>query len=125
MTRKSIGYFEGTDSAVLSSFICDGFDTIPISNGVDSHGQHIRLLNEETKPNILIGFLHKVYAPVGVRPQAEEMFHHCQEYQIPFLVVVPHGLHECARQIFQTCPDVVKFVDPADVLDIVREILNK
>ena len=125
MTRKSVGYFEGTDPAVLSSLVCDGYDTIPISNGVDNHGQHIRLLNEETKTDVLIGYLHKIYAPENIKPQAEEMFHHCQEYQIPFLVIVPHGLHKCAQQKFTVFPDVVQLVDPVDVLHVAREILGK
>jgi len=30
--RKTIGYFDGTDSALLTSLVCDGYDTLPISN---------------------------------------------------------------------------------------------
>lgn len=122
--RKSVGYFEGTDSAVLTSLICDGYDTIPISNGLDSHGKHVRLLNEETKVNVLIGYFHKIYAPVGLKTQAEDMFHLCQTYGIPFLVIVPRDLHDCARKKLDSCPEVVQFVDPADILEIARGILK-
>ena len=124
MKRKSVGYFDGIDSAVLSSLVCEGFDTIPISNGMDNYGKHVRLLNEETKVDILMGYLHKIYAPVEDETQAEDIIHICQTYQIPFFIVVPDGLHNCARKKFVNCPDVVRFVDPNDLLEMAREILR-
>ena len=124
MKRKSVGYFEGTDPAVLTSFICDGCDTIPISNGLDNHGQHVRSVNEDTKVDVLMGYLHKINAPVGDETQPEDIFHICLTYQIPFLVIVPRELHDCARKSFEKCPDVVQFVDPSDVLETARRILK-
>ena len=66
----------------------------------------------------------RFYAPVGDETQAEDMFHICQTYQIQFLVIVPRELHDCARAVFEECPDVVQFVDPSDVLDTARQILQ-
>ena len=125
MKRRSVGYFEGTDPAVLTSLVCDGCDTIPISNGLDNHGQHVRTLNEESKVDVLMGYLHKIQAPVDDETQAEDMFHICQSYQIPFLIIVPRELHKCARQQFEQCPEVVQFVDPADLLATTRTILEQ
>ena len=124
MKRKRVGYFEGTDPAVLSSLICDGCDTIPVSNGLDNHGQHVRLINEDTKVDVLMGYLHKIDAPLGDDTQPEDIFHICQTYQIQFLMIVPGELHDCAREKFEKCPDVVQFVDPADLLDTARKILK-
>ncbi len=123
MKRKAVGYFEGTDPAVLTSLVCDGRVTIPISNGLDNHGLHIRLLNEESRVAVLIGYLHKIDAPMGDDTQAEDIFHICQTYQIPFLLIVPRELHECARAKFD-CPDVVQFADPSEVLETARKILQ-
>ncbi len=123
MDRKSVGYFEGTDPAVLTSLICDGCDTIPISNGFDNYGQHVRLFNEENKVSVLVGYLHKIIAPTGADTQAEDVLHVCEIYQIPFLIIVPEGLHDCARKSLQRWPDIVQFVDPARVLDEIRTIL--
>ena len=47
--RKTVGYFEGTDSPLLTALICDGYDTIPISNGYDNHGAHVRMINQESQ----------------------------------------------------------------------------
>ena len=124
MKRKSVGYFEGTDPVVLTSLICDGCDTIPVSNGVDNHGRHIRLINEESKVDLLLGYLHKIYAPDDLDTQAEDVFHVCDMYQIPFLVIVPRELHRRVGEIFVDCADAIQFVDPADVLQTARTILK-
>ena len=125
MKRKSVGYFEGTDSAVLTSLVCQGYDTLPISNGLDNHGMHVRLLNEESKVEVLVGYLHKIIGPEGVETRVEDMFHICHTYQIPFLIVVPGNLHECARAKFEVCPEVVQFVDPSDLHSAIRTILKE
>ncbi len=125
MARKGIGYFEGTDPAVLTSLICDDCDTIPISNGFDNYGQHVRLFNEENKVDLIIGYLHKVIAPIGAETQAEDIMHVCDVYQIPFLVIVPEKLHRCARTHLERWPDVVEFVDPSKLLETARRILGR
>ena len=38
MTRKPVGYFDGTDSTLLTNLVLNGCDTVPISNGSDRHG---------------------------------------------------------------------------------------
>jgi hypothetical protein len=124
MKRKAVGYFEGTDPAVLTSLVCDGCVTIPISNGLDNHGQYIRLINEESKVDLLIAYMHKIDAPLGYETQPEDIFHICQVYQIPFLVIVPRELHTCASRQLKA-PQVVRFVDPSEVLQTAREILGR
>ena len=124
MKRKSVGYFDGIDSAVLTSLICDGFDTIPISNGFDNYGPHVRYLNEETKVDLLMGYLHKIYAPEDVETQIEDVFHICHTYQIPLLVIVPAELHTCALEKIAGHPPEVQLVDPSQILETARQILK-
>ena len=124
MDRKRVGYFEGTDPAVLTSLICDNCDTLPISNGFDNYGQHVRLLNEERKVDLLIGYLHKIIAPAGADTQAEDIVRVCEIYQIPFLLIVPQPLHQCARRKLRHWPDEVQMVDPAKVLEQARIVLG-
>ena len=61
--RKIVGYFDGTDSTLLTGLVCDGYDTVPISNGFDNHGMHVRIINNENKVDLLIGYVHKIFAP--------------------------------------------------------------
>ena len=52
--RKSVGYFEGTDSKLLTALVCDGYDTLPVSNGFDNHGMHVRLINDQNRFDLLV-----------------------------------------------------------------------
>ncbi len=127
--RKNIGYFEGTDSSLLTDLVCNGYDTVPISNGFDNHGMHVRIINNENRIDVLVGYVHKVYATdddvqSGGVVTYQDVFHVCRTFDIPLVLAVHRELHDKARKLFTEIPDVVEFVDPADMLSRVREILN-
>ena len=125
--RKNVGYFEGTDSTLLTALVCEGYDTIPVSNGYDNHGRHVQLINWENKPDLLIGYVHKVFAPDDGDPNYttyQDIFHTCRTFQVPLLLEVPADLQEKARSLFGEMPEVVRFVDPADMLQSAIEILG-
>ena len=125
--RKSIGYFEGTDSTLLTALVCDGFDTVPVSNGYDNHGSDVRLINDQNRYDLLIGYLHKVYAPethVETHFRFQDVAHLCRTYSIPLLLEVPDALKGKARELLDDPPDVVRFIDPSEILDAARKILS-
>ncbi len=125
--RKNIGYFEGTDSTLLTALVCEGFDTIPVSNGYDNHGRHVQLINHENKPALLIGYVHKVFAPDDGDPNYttyQQIFHTCKTYGVPVLLEVPQELQVKARTLFEGVPDVVRFVDPGDMLSVAIDLLG-
>lgn len=126
MDKKTIGYFEGTDSKVLTSLVCDGHLTLPVSNGYDSHGRHVRLINEEKRYDLLVGYLHKIFSPASSDlnyTSYQDIFHVCRTYRVPLLLEVPAELHEKARALFNEVPDIVQFVDPADTIAVAKKIL--
>ena len=125
--RKIVGYFEGTDSPLLTALICDGYDTIPISNGYDNHGKHIRLINKESKVDLLVGYLHKVYAPEEGQlggATYQDIFHVCRTFGIPLLLEIPNVLQGKARGILGDLPDVVHLTDPSEMLETARSLLS-
>ncbi len=127
--RKNIGYFEGTDSALLTDLVCNGYDTVPISNGFDNHGMHVRIINNENRIDVLVGYVHKIYASdddvqSGGVVTYQDVFHVCRTFDIPLVLAVHRELHDKARKLFTEIPDVVEFVDPQDMLSRVRDILN-
>lgn len=129
MTRKSVGYFEGTDSTLLTALVLEGYDTLPMSNGRDSHGRHVRLLNDKERVDLLISYPHKLFAPdESIREKTDvtfqDVFHICRTYDIPLLLEVPEALQPQAIQLFQDPPDIVKFVDPADMFTVARSLLT-
>ena len=123
MTRKSVGYFEGTDSTLLTNLVLNGFDTVPISNGSDRHGMNVTRIDNQNRHDVLIGYLHKICAQVDDDVQAQDVFHICRTYSIPLLLEVPAALHEKIRERIPDAPSVVELLDPADTLRRALEIL--
>ena len=126
--RKIIGYFEGTDAALLTDLVVDGYDTLPISNGFDNHGMHVRIINNENRVDLLIGYLHKIYSPEGQTPAGavtyQDVFHVCRTFDVPLVLEVDTEVHDKAMALFVDTPPCVKLVDPSDTLDAVRRILK-
>ncbi len=125
MGRKTVGYFEGTDSRLLTGLICLGCDTIPVSNGFDSHGRHIRTVHEDSRFDLLVGYLHKIYAPAGSATTFQDIFHVCRVYEMPLLLEVPREMHADVARVLGELPDIVTLVDPTDALDAAKEILSR
>jgi hypothetical protein len=128
MTRKRVGYFDGTDSRLLTALVCDGYDTIPVSNGRDNHGHHVRLINDKNRVDLLIGYLHKIVAPDGeAREKSDitfgDLFHICRILEIPLLLEIPEALQPRAIRLLENPPDIVRLVDPADTLEVARSLL--
>jgi hypothetical protein len=126
--RKTIGYFDGTDSALLTDLVCEGYDTLPISNGFDNHGMHVRIINNENRVDVLVGYLHKIYSPDGMTPSGavtyQDVFHVCRTFEIPLILEVDRDLHDKAKALFVDTPPCVKLVDPSETLKVVRRILE-
>jgi hypothetical protein len=126
--RKVVGYFEGTDSTLLTDLVCDGYDTVPISNGFDNHGMHVRIINNENRVDALIGYVHKVYAAEdGVASGGvtyQDIFHVVRTFEIPLLLEVEDALQEKARALFTDVPDVVQFVDPKQMFPTIKDVLK-
>lgn len=129
MTRKSVGYFDGTDSMLLTALVCDGYDTIPVSNGRDNHGRHARLINDKNRVDLLIAYVHKIIAPQEEAREksditSEELFRLCRILEIPLLLEVPQALQARAVELLENPPDIVRLVDPADTLEVARSLLS-
>ncbi len=125
--RKKIGYFDGTDPDLLTALICDGYDTVPIANGLDNHGQHARLINDQNRYDLLLTPLYKIYAPEDADADTvtyQDVFRICRTYSIPLIVTVPTPLASRARQLLGDPPDIVRLADPDDMLKVAEEILG-
>jgi len=125
--RKTIGYFDGTDSKLLTSLVCAGYDTLPVSNGFDNHGRNVRLINDQNRYDLLISYVHKIFAPETRLPNQvsyQDVFHICRTYQIPLILEVGTDLQDKVREMLENPPDIVKFVDPEDTLQVALEILE-
>lgn len=126
--RQIVGYFDGTDSAVLTDLVCDGYDTVPISNGFDNHGMHVRIINNENRVDVLIGYVHKIYSPVDSTTSGgviyQDVFHISRTFDIPLILIIDRALHDKVRGLLHDTPPCVHFVDPTDLLSTIKEILK-
>ncbi|MDJ0953169.1 MAG: hypothetical protein QNJ81_05780 [Acidimicrobiia bacterium] len=124
MMRKSVGYFEGTDARLLTALVLSGYDTIPVSNGVDHHGMCVGRVNQQTKTDILIGYPHKITAQPDDELQVQDVFHICKTYDIPLLLEVPVHLQQSTRDVLGETPHMVELLDPADTLNRALQLLG-
>ena len=124
MTRKSVGYFEGTDARLLTALVLSGYDTIPVSNGMDHHGMCVGRVNQQTKTDILIGYPHKITAQPDDELQIQDVFHICKTYEIPLLLEVPEHLQGSAKSLLGETPSMVELLDPTDTLNRALELLD-
>lgn len=121
---KLIGYMEGTDPLWLTTLQAQGFNAMPLGNGIDGYGMNIRLLTEHNRPDLIICYLHKVIPPEGVDVPPEELLLSARLYEIPVLVVCPAGYHSQARQLLARVGALVELVDPPDAVSRIEEILR-
>jgi hypothetical protein len=124
--RKKIGYFDGTNSDLLTALICAGHDTAPVANGLDNHGQHVRLINDENRYDLLLAPMYKIFAPENPSSETvsyQDVFRICRTYSIPLLIDVPAPLIDRARALLGDPPDIVHLVDGAEMYRVAEELL--
>jgi len=84
------------------------------------------LVNDQNRFDLLIGYVHKIFAPeplIPSQPSFQDVIHICRTYSIPLLLEVPAELHDNARALLNDPPDIVRFVDPGDMVRVAGEIL--
>jgi len=137
---KTVGYFEGTDAALLAKIVAEGFCTIPLANEWDGHGKiasHI----EPNEVHLIIGYLHKLLPPRGRKKESKEvpipvsldeyrgfrpidLLYPAKVYKIPVLVVVPEDYHKKAKDVLDEAAEFVTIVDPENLEQEIRKILK-
>jgi hypothetical protein len=137
---KTVGYFDGTDSALLTELVANGFGTLPLANDWDGHGKSASHL-EPGVVDLIVGYLHKIVPPTRESERKEEhpttnnigafrglspldLLYPAKTYGIPVLVIVPAKYHEAAKQLLGEAAEFVTIVKPEDLEDKVREFLG-
>ena len=115
---KVLGYLEGTDPSVLTRVVLEGYETLPLSNGWDNHGKHLTLLNPADNIALVVGSLHK-FVRLEDMSIFSAMLATVKAYDIPVVFVVPKGSHDKATKLITEKELKYKFVDPADLADVI------
>ncbi|MFO7637967.1 MAG: hypothetical protein R6X14_01480 [bacterium] len=97
--KTTIGYLEGTDPMFLSYCTALGINTLPLSNGWDSHGKYVGLLSPRDNLKLVVAPLHKLVAPVELTQKPSDFLLACTVHHIPVLVVAPAAVLAQARKL--------------------------
>ncbi len=117
-----VGYFEGTDSLVLTKLAAGGFDTLPLGNGCDNYGKYVGHLCEEDGVSVVVGPLHKVLIPASATFCSRDILHGCRIHNIPVLLVVPSEAVRDAVGRLGELVDTVRLVSPTQLYESVVEL---
>jgi hypothetical protein len=115
---------EGTDPLWLTTLQLHGFNTVPLSNGLDGHGHNIRRINQENKPDLIVCYLHKLIAPQEAEYTPEELLLPAKLYHIPVLVVCPEQHKDTGANLLGTAAGQVELADPQAITDRALELLK-
>ncbi|MHA1934888.1 MAG: hypothetical protein ACW97A_06365 [Candidatus Thorarchaeota archaeon] len=137
---KIVGYFDGTDSILLTKLVAKGVGTIPIANDWDRHGKIASHL-EPGDVDLIIGYLHKIVAPIreskktptapvaggggqylGLRPF--DLLYPAKAFDIPALVIVPADNLKAAKKVLGKAAEFVTIVTPEQLEERVWELLK-
>ncbi len=94
---------------------------------VSARGEPVPLSLREDRYDLLIAYFHKIFAPETHQPNqvsSRDVFHICRTYQIPLLLVVSTALQDKAAAMLESPPDIVRFVDPAETLQVALDLLK-
>lgn len=119
-----VGYFEGTDPAILTRLAATGVGTLPLSNGFDQHGKYVNHLIRQDGVSVVVGYLHKVLPYNGPSVTPRDLLFACMTHQIPVLIIVDEALHREARQQLGEMGERVTLVDPADLYTAIARTIS-
>jgi hypothetical protein len=133
LAMKIVGYFDGTDSLLLTKLVAKGIGTIPIANDWDGAGKMASHL-EPGDVNLIVGYLHKVIAPIredksGKTPRlyrgltAYDLLYRAKTFDIPTLIIVPKDEHKAAKKALAKASTFVTLTTSEDVEEKILEIL--
>jgi len=120
-----IGYFEGTDSQLLTRLVARGHDTLPLGNGVDNYGLYIHDLSEKDGIDVVVGYLHKAMTNKGEAITTEEVLSACTKLEIPVLLMIPAEEIRNLKKRLEPPSPTTRFIEPSHALREIEELLKQ
>ena len=120
----TVGYFEGTDPITLTRLAAQGIGTLPLSNGIDTHGKFVGHLAAQDGVTVIVGYLHKVLPTTSSPVTARQMLSAWTGKEIPVLLIVEKAFHDAARERLGDAQSRVQLVDPDDLYKAIMEMLS-
>ena len=119
-----IGYFEGTDSQLLTRLVARGHDTLPLGNGVDNYGLYVHDISKKDGIDVVVGYLHKAMTNKGETITTEEVLSACTKLEIPVLLMIPAEEIRGLKKRLEPPSPTTRFIEPSHALREIEEILD-
>ena len=124
---KTVGYFDGTDSNLLTKLAASGFRTLPLGNEWDNHGKIASHL-VPGEVDLIITYLHKLLpgreTVKKILPAPLDLLYPAKSYDIPVFVVIPKEFHKEGEKILGEVANFAEIVSPDELEEKVRKILD-
>jgi hypothetical protein len=124
---KTVGYFDGVDSILLTKLVASGHRTLPLSNEWDSHGKIASHL-VPGEVDLIITHLYKLLPGREIEekaiPATLNLLYPAKSYNIPVLVIIPKEFHKEGTKILGEVENFVEIVTPDELEAKVRKILE-
>jgi hypothetical protein len=101
-----------------------GIETLPLSNGFDSHGKYVAHLTKDDDVSAVVGYLHKVLPTSKRDITPEDVLYACRTHAIPVLLIVPSSDKGAASKVLGKITEHVILVDPSDLYDKIMEVIR-
>lgn len=122
----TVGYFEGTDPLLLSTFAAEGIETLPVANTIDGHGKNVNQLSKG-EVNVVVGYLHKVVPAETMRTAllthfVDKTLSTCRDGNIPVLLITSASHRDKAKAMLGDKANI-RIVSPEEVETQIRKHL--
>ncbi len=121
---RKIGYFEGTDSKILTALAAEGIDTLPLGNGDDGYGKYVGHITKADNLSVVVGYLHKVIPLSEQANKPSDILYSCTVHKVPVVLLVPEQIHEKAKKVLGNVAEKVKLVIPENALDEIMKFIG-
>lgn len=120
---KKVGYFEGTDSTMLTALAAKGVDTLPLGNGEDGYGKYVGHITKADNVSLVIGYLHKIIPLSEQLEKPSDILYSCMVNKIPVIILVPEELQTESKKVLGDIAGKVKMVDPKNAMTEILKVL--
>lgn len=119
----TIGYMEGTDSALLTKLAASGAETLPLGNGWDGHGQYIAHLNAGDGVNAVVGYYHKFVPLKDSNLTPADLLKSCKICGIKIFIIADKDDYDRVKKALGDVASDVQLVDASEVRNALLKLL--
>ena len=121
---KFVGYFEGTDSLLLTKLSSKGIGVLPLGNSFDNHGKYIGFIDKTDNIGVVVGYAHKVMTLPGRSPSPEDLLSVCSIRRIPVVLVSAEEDISSVNNQLSEVKDYITIVPPEKAYDTIMQRLT-